>query len=71
MEREVVKLSVNLPRDVVDALRGIAEQQGTTVTEALRRSISTQKFVDETVKGGAKILVEDPKEKQLRQVVFR
>jgi hypothetical protein len=71
MEREVVKLSVNLPKDVVDALREIADQQGTTVTEALRRSISTQKFVDDTVKGGSKILVDDPNEKQLRQVVFR
>jgi hypothetical protein len=71
VERDVVKLSVNLPRDVVDALREIAAEKGTTVTEALRRSVSTQKFVEDSVKGGSKILVEDPKSKTVREVVFR
>ena len=71
MERPVVKVSVNLPADAVDWLKEIAESDGITMTEALRRSISTQKFVKETVDKGGKLLVEDPDQKALRQVVFR
>ena len=68
---EVVKLSVNLSREVVDALKRIAERDNVTVTEALRRSISTQKFIDDQQQDGAKILVEDKDKKTVRQVVFR
>lgn len=70
-EREVVRLSVNLPKDAVEALRAIATREGTTLTEALRRSISTQQFVESTLDSGGKILIEDPSEKSLKQVVFR
>lgn len=68
---EVVKLSVNLSREVVDALKSIAGRDNITVTEALRRSISTQKFIDDQQQDGAKILVEDKDKKTVRQVVFR
>jgi hypothetical protein len=71
MARDVVKLSVNLPSDAVDWLREIADHEGITMTEALRRSISTQKFVKETTDKGGKLLVEDPDQKALRQVIFR
>jgi hypothetical protein len=71
MDRSVVKVSVNLPSDTVEWLKEIAEHDGITMTEALRRSISTQKFVKETTDKGAKLLIEDPDEKSLRQVVFR
>ena len=71
MDKKIVKLSVNLPSDTVEWLRQIAESDGITMTEALRRSISTQKFVKETTDKGGKLLVEDPDQKALRQVVFR
>jgi hypothetical protein len=71
MERSVVKVSVNLPANEVEWLKQIAENDGITMTEALRRSISTQKFVKDTVEKGGKLLVEDPDQKALRQVVFR
>lgn len=71
MANDVVKLSVNLPADVVEALREMAQRENTTLTEALRRSVSTQKFVADAVQNGSKILVEDPGSKQIRQVVFR
>lgn len=71
MSRNVVKISANLPEDAVQALRNIADAEGITVTEVLRRAISTQKFVHDTVSAGSKLLVEDPTEKSLRQVVFR
>jgi hypothetical protein len=71
MAKNVVKVSVNLPSDSVDWLKDLADRDGITMTEALRRSISTQKFVKETTDKGGKLLVEDPDAKALRQVIFR
>ncbi len=71
MAGNVVKVSVNLPSDAVAWLKEIADHDGITMTEALRRSISTQKFVKETSDRGGKLLVEDPEQKVLRQVIFR
>ena len=69
-ERKIVKLSVNLPAETVDWLKEIADHDGITMTEALRRSVSTQKFVKETIDKGSKLLIEDPTQKSLRQVEF-
>ena len=65
-----VKLSVNLSREVVEALKDIAQEQGTTVTEALRKAISTEKFLRDAAKEGAKVLIED-KDKSVKQLVLR
>ena len=65
-----VKLSVNLSKEVVDALRQIAKEQGTTVTEALRKAISTEKFLRDTTKEGGKVLIQD-RDKNIKQIVLR
>lgn len=64
-----VKISANLPQSSIDQLKSIAEQQGITMTEALRQAISTKSFLNEQSAKGAKILVED-KDKSLKQVVW-
>ncbi len=67
---EPVKLSVNLSKEVVDALKSLADERGTSVTEALRKAISTEKFLHDTTKEGGKILIED-RDKSLKQVLLR
>jgi hypothetical protein len=64
-----VKISANLPKSSIDQLKSIAQQQGITMTEALRQAISTKGFLNEQSAKGAKILVED-KDKSLKQVVW-
>jgi hypothetical protein len=64
-----VKISANLPQSSIDQLKSIAQQQGITMTEALRQAISTKSFLNEQSAKGAKILVED-KDKSLKQVVW-
>jgi hypothetical protein len=64
-----VKISANLPAATIEQLKKIAEQQGITMTEALRQAISTKSFLNEQSAKGAKILVEE-KDKSLKQVVW-
>jgi len=63
------RLSVNLSREVAEALAEIARKHGSSITEAVRRSISTQKYVEDAHKRGAKILVEE-KDGSVRELVF-
>ncbi len=65
-----VKVTVNLPDETVEAIKTIAAQRGTTVTEALRRAVESEKFLSEETRSGSKILVEKP-EGTIRQVVFK
>jgi predicted transcriptional regulator len=67
--RTATRLSVNLSPEVADALKWIAEQHHSTITEAVRRSVSTQKYVEEALQNGAKILVEEPSG-SVRELVF-
>jgi hypothetical protein len=65
-----VKITVNLPDQTVEALKGIANDRGTTVTEALRQVIESQRFLDDEAKRGNNLLIQNPADKSIRQVVF-
>ena len=70
-DSNIVKISVNLTEDAVEALKDLAAKRGTTVTEVLRRAISTEKYLDDVQRGeGAKVLLED-KKGQIRELVFQ
>jgi hypothetical protein len=67
---KTIKLTVSLSEEVVSALQEMAKEEGTSVTEQLRRAISTQKWLHEVRKQrGARVLIEDP-EVGTREVVF-
>jgi metal-responsive CopG/Arc/MetJ family transcriptional regulator len=65
-----IKVTVNLPEETVNAVRNIAATRGTTVTEALRQVIETQFFLQHEMEKGNHILIQDPKDKSVRQIVF-
>jgi hypothetical protein len=64
------RLNVRLSPEVRQALDWIANQRGVTAVEAVRRSIGTEKFFQELILQGAKILVQMPGEKHVKEVVF-
>ena len=68
--KKVVKLTVNLSEEAYEALKSLADQQKTTVTDALRKAIGTEKYVRDQQASGAKILVQDT-DKNIQQLVFR
>jgi plasmid stability protein len=53
-----VRLSVNLPTAVADALKLLAARHGVTITEEVRRTISIAKFLDDEIVAGGAVLVE-------------
>jgi predicted DNA-binding protein len=67
--RPVQRLSVNLSPEVAEALQWIAEKHGSTVTEAVRRCISTQKYIEEALDKKAKILIAEEGQ-PVRELVF-
>jgi predicted transcriptional regulator len=65
------KISINLSEDVIKALKEMAQQDNVTMTEVIRRSISTQKFLDNAQREGKYILLEDKETKRVERVIFR
>jgi hypothetical protein len=67
---KVIKTTVNLPADAVEAIRSIAESRGITMTEAIRQAIVMEKFLFDAEKAGGKVLIEE-RDKQVKQIVLR
>ena len=67
---DTVRLTANLPIEVANVLKELAKNQKTSMTEILRRAISLEKFANDTVESGGKILIED-KDKKLKQILIR
>lgn len=65
-----VRLSVNLSRKAAEALKSITERREITLTEAVRRAISTQLWVEDTLDRGAKILVVEPGDGPVHEMNF-
>jgi len=66
----VQRLSVNLSDDVANALREIADEDGISVTEAIRRAISSERWIRDVDKRKGKILVQEPGSKNVQEAVF-
>lgn len=69
MARPVVKLSVNLSPEDVEVIRELAKKRSTTMTEVIRKGIGMQKYLQDAVAKGGKILVED-RRGRLREIVL-
>lgn len=67
---ETVKLSVNLSREVVNALQEIAEKKGVSMTEVVRQAISHEKYITDAISEDKKVLIEDTKSGKIRELVF-
>jgi predicted transcriptional regulator len=63
-------MSVNLSDDVARTLKQMADKNGVTVTEQLRRSIATEVWRERIEDSESKILVED-KAGRVREVEFQ
>lgn len=64
------KLTVNLPDATIEAIKSIADERGTTVTEALRQVIESQRFLISETQKGAAVLIQNPVDKTVQRIVF-
>jgi predicted transcriptional regulator len=65
-----VRLSVNLSDQAAETLKDMAEKNQVTVTEQLRRSISTELWREKVEENGGKVLEED-RSGRVREVKFQ
>ena len=69
-ERDLQKVSLNLPSDTLDNVRRIAKHQNITMTDAIRRAIATESYVEDETNNGGTILVKKP-DGTYKEIVFR
>ncbi|MBD2124565.1 CopG family transcriptional regulator [Trichocoleus sp. FACHB-262] len=64
------RMSVSLPGDVAQLLESLAETQGISQNEALRKAIATEAYLLQERLQGSKVLLQKP-DKEIREVIFR
>ncbi|MEL6579940.1 MAG: ribbon-helix-helix domain-containing protein [Cyanobacteria bacterium J06621_12] len=64
------RVSVSLPLDAIEKLDTIASRHGITMTDAIRRAIATEAYIDNEIQEDNKILIQKS-DNTLREVVFR
>lgn len=67
---EKTKLTVNLTDEALTALRELAAKRGVTLGQALGQAIASEKFLQDEVSKGGKVLIEKP-DQTVREVVLR
>ena len=65
-----VRMSVNLSDQVAQTLKDSADKNCVSVTEQVRRAISTEVWREKVEESGGKVLVED-KDGRVREVSFQ
>jgi metal-responsive CopG/Arc/MetJ family transcriptional regulator len=65
-----VKVSVNLPEDLLQELDDLASRRGTRVTRLIRQAISDMIFFESEMQKGSSVLLED-RDRNLRKVQFK
>jgi DnaJ-domain-containing protein 1 len=68
MDNPSQKVTVNLPEDTLAALKVIAQDNGITMTQALRQLIDNQHYLHNQVSKGSKVLLET--DGKLREVLL-
>lgn len=66
----MAKVTVNIPDDLVQFLQWQARKNDVTFTEALRRAVTSEKFLVQQEEAGRRLLVEE-KGMPIREVVRR
>lgn len=65
-----VRMTVNLSNEVAETIKDLAQRNGITVTEQLRRSIATEVWRENVERNRGKVLVED-ESGRVREVEFQ
>ena len=64
------RVSVSLPLDAIEKLDKIATRHGITMTDAIRRAIDTEAYINNEIQENSKILIQKS-DNSLIEVVFR
>jgi hypothetical protein len=66
--RKLIKMSVNITPELLDALKNLARKRGTSVTSVLWAAIKTEIYLDGVIAKGDIVLIKDKRGKMQRLV---
>lgn len=69
-DRQVVRLSIELPADVAATMNRLADERQCSKTEVIRRAIGVLAFVEGEAAAGNKLAVVNDRGKVVREVVL-
>ena len=69
-QSDVVKMTVNMSKENMQAAKNIASKNATSVTDVINRAVVLEKFFEDKKDEGAKILVKH-KDGSMVEVFFR
>ncbi|WP_422117705.1 ribbon-helix-helix protein, CopG family [Brachybacterium sp. UNK5269] len=64
------RLSVNINNETAEALKELADENGTTVTEIVRRAVSAYKFLEDEIHGDTKLQLVNEKTRERTNVAI-
>ena len=64
------KTTLNLPVATADALRAMAAERHTTLTEVIRHALRVEQYLSDATKEGCRILIEDGDNKVKELLIF-
>jgi hypothetical protein len=64
------RMSISLTGDAAEMLKSLAESQGITQNEALRKAIATEAYLFQERQKGSKVLLQKS-DNEIREVIFR
>jgi hypothetical protein len=67
---KIYKTSFNLSSSDFETLEILAKEKNVTKADIIRQALSNLKFINETVKKGGSVLIED-KNQKINKVIFR
>jgi hypothetical protein len=65
----MTKVSLSLPAEDVATLKELAARRKTTLTQALRQAIASEKLLDDEIRAGSKVLIK--RGNTVSEVIFR
>lgn len=65
------KMTITFSEEVAEELKEMAESQGLSMNEVLRRALATEKYLLQAVRSGHRVLIRDEASKETRELVLR
>jgi hypothetical protein len=69
LEKERVRVAINMLRSDYEELKELADAENQTVSGYLRKALATERYLKERAQQGGKVLIEE--DGVLREIVFR
>lgn len=70
-DAELVRVTLNLPRSVLEKVERLAQKRGLNKTTVIRRAIDIEDWIEAITENDGKVLVKERGTAELKEVVFR